>query len=204
MLDSDPWAIGEHTVTVTLGGVTKTATYRVNESVIDHVQAEDFYYYEGDCMGYEDNPDVYTYDPDCIVFYKDGTSELSNYGKVQDITLCNVGFDRDRGSFTDDQSKNPWGVGVHTVRAVPFNRFGAKLDGLATTFKVEIEAKGEVETADANADGEITIVDATYVQRCAAGMSEMSPKQKAAADLNGDGVVDVIDATLIQMKLAFG
>lgn len=207
VLDSDPWALGEHELTVTLGDVTKTGTYRVTESALDHVEAEDLFYYEGDSLGSkydtENSPIVYLYDPECTLFYKDGTSVLSTYGRIQDLTACTPGFDKYLGSFTDDQTDKPWDVGIHTVRAVPFNRHGAALPELETTFEVTVEAIKSLSIADANADGSVDITDATHVQKSAAGLCRLTPKQEAAADLNGDGVVDVADATMIQHRIAF-
>ncbi len=209
LLDSDPWTIGEHQMTVTFCGITKTVTYQVHESVIDHVEAENLYYYEGD--NYRNARDSvwgdthplykYFYRPDCTVYYKDGSSVLSNYGRIQDSTKMNIGFDSLK-SYQDDQEEHPWGVGVYTVSATPYNNHFTAIPELATTFTVQIEAKAEVEQADANADGKINIADATYVQQFAADLLEITPKQKKAADINGDGEINVIDATLIQLQIA--
>ena len=55
---------------------------------------------------------------------------------------------------------------------------------------------------DVNGDGQVTVVDATLIQKYISGLVTFSDTQKAAADVNGDGSVSVIDATLIQKYIA--
>ena len=55
---------------------------------------------------------------------------------------------------------------------------------------------------DVNGDGQVTVVDATLIQKYIAGLVTLSDTQKAAADVNNDGSVSVIDATLIQKYIA--
>ena len=54
---------------------------------------------------------------------------------------------------------------------------------------------------DANLSGDVTIIDATYIQRYLVGMTLDSFDEKAA-DTNENGEVDIIDATFIQRWLA--
>ena len=54
---------------------------------------------------------------------------------------------------------------------------------------------------DADGDGEITIFDATAIQRYLAGILSDSFNEKAA-DTDGDGNISIFDATYIQRKLA--
>ena len=55
---------------------------------------------------------------------------------------------------------------------------------------------------DANLDGEITVDDATQIQRIAAEITAADEKTTAVADINADGVIDITEATKIQQKLA--
>ena len=55
---------------------------------------------------------------------------------------------------------------------------------------------------DVNLDGEVTIVDATLVQKYIVSLVELDSKQVKIADCNQDGDVSVIDATLIQKSIA--
>ena len=54
---------------------------------------------------------------------------------------------------------------------------------------------------DADGDGEVTVIDATMIQRVLASMPG-AVVDKAAADVDGDGEVTVVDATYIQRYLA--
>lgn len=57
---------------------------------------------------------------------------------------------------------------------------------------------------DSNADGDVDIMDATYIQKYKIGAQgyDLTEYQRRCADVNRDGKVTVRDATLIQMKLA--
>ena len=54
---------------------------------------------------------------------------------------------------------------------------------------------------DADKDGELTILDATVIQRALAGLDNSSYDVKAA-DADEDGEVSILDATAIQRHLA--
>ena len=51
---------------------------------------------------------------------------------------------------------------------------------------------------DVDGDGEVTVMDATLVQKSVAHMEKLSTKQKICADVTDDDAVSVIDATEIQ------
>lgn len=55
---------------------------------------------------------------------------------------------------------------------------------------------------DVDSDAEVTIVDATYIQRKIAGIPLPLEVDKTVADVDGDGEVAIIDATFIQRWLA--
>ena len=72
-------------------------------------------------------------------------------------------------------------------------------------FTLEIpENEGDevLRVGDADHDGEITVDDATEVQKICADIITADGRTKAAADINGDGVIDVTEATKIQQNLA--
>lgn len=58
-------------------------------------------------------------------------------------------------------------------------------------------------TGDVNADGVIDIVDATLIQKAAAGMGNLTAKQLKWCDFDFDGKITIADATLVQ-KIASG
>lgn len=55
---------------------------------------------------------------------------------------------------------------------------------------------------DVDLDGDVTVMDATTIQRVLAKIVEELPCVEAAADVDGDGDVTVMDATTIQRLLA--
>lgn len=59
----------------------------------------------------------------------------------------------------------------------------------------------DVMHGDVNSDGSVTVVDATAIQRAAAGMDNAVFVDEVA-DFNGDGEINVVDATAIQRTAA--
>ncbi len=59
-----------------------------------------------------------------------------------------------------------------------------------------------LQCGDANLDGKVNIRDATYIQKFAASLVEMSDLEKLRAECNFDGKINVRDATYIQKMLA--
>ena len=55
---------------------------------------------------------------------------------------------------------------------------------------------------DANGDGEVSITDATTIQRHIAGIEYIPQERIEAADVNKDGSIRILDATLIQRFVA--
>ena len=51
---------------------------------------------------------------------------------------------------------------------------------------------------DVNGDGEITILDATCIQKYIVQLEDFTDKQKEVADVNGDGTINIMDSTQIQ------
>lgn len=55
---------------------------------------------------------------------------------------------------------------------------------------------------DADSDGEVTIIDATCIQRTLAGLPVSGDFSKAASDVDASGEIEITDATYIQRWLA--
>ena len=51
---------------------------------------------------------------------------------------------------------------------------------------------------DVDGDGEVTVMDATLVQKYIVSLEILTDSQLNVADVNGDGEISVIDATQIQ------
>ncbi len=61
---------------------------------------------------------------------------------------------------------------------------------------------GDSLLGDVNLDGEISIIDATLIQRHLARLSTLDEKSQSNADVSGDGTVSITDATFIQQYTA--
>ncbi|MBE6738322.1 MAG: hypothetical protein E7566_06700 [Ruminococcaceae bacterium] len=59
-----------------------------------------------------------------------------------------------------------------------------------------------VTLGDVDKDGKVTIKDATFIQKCVAGLNNLEENGKFTADANRDGAVNIKDATEIQKHLA--
>lgn len=73
--------------------------------------------------------------------------------------------------------------------------------GKSTTFDVTVEELPSLLLGDANGDGVVTIIDATWIQKYLAGIST-SVFNETAADTDENGSITIIDATFIQKWLA--
>ena len=77
---------------------------------------------------------------------------------------------------------------------------GAKFTVTITYDEDDKEVVGMI--GDVNGDGEITIDDATLIQRRAVELEVFSDVQEQLADVNGDGRISILDVTCVQKYLA--
>lgn len=69
---------------------------------------------------------------------------------------------------------------------------------------VKLEPNKETLLGDVNGDGEITVVDATILQKYIVGQTTLDDETLNVADVNKDGAITVVDATLIQKFVVKG
>lgn len=67
-----------------------------------------------------------------------------------------------------------------------------------TTAQPATEPSGNAVYGDVNGDGDITVVDATLVQKHVVQLETLSADKQILADVNEDNTISVVDATLIQ------
>lgn len=105
--------------------------------------------------------------------------ETTVKGNSTDYSISGVA----NGTYTMRVSKKSHADREYTV----------KVSSADVTQNVEIFPIGDV-----NSDGDISVVDATLVQKYIVGLEKLTDLQKKSAEVNGDGDISVVDATLIQ------
>lgn len=105
--------------------------------------------------------------------------ETTVKGNSTDYSISGVA----NGTYTMRVSKK-----LHADR-----EYTVKVWSADVTQNVEIFPIGDV-----NSDGDISVVDATLVQKYIVGLEKLTDLQKKSAEVNGDGEISVVDATLIQ------
>ena len=90
-------------------------------------------------------------------------------------------------------------IGTYNVVATP-TRNGVLSGEAWAQFRI-VESLPAI-LGDVDGDGEVTILDATFIQRYLAGIPIPFELNEAIADVDGDGEVTIIDATYIQRWLA--
>ena len=67
-----------------------------------------------------------------------------------------------------------------------------------SAFAVEDETKNALVYGDVNIDGDITVIDASDIQKYIVGLEELTADSKSVAEVDSDGAISVMDATSIQ------
>ena len=98
----------------------------------------------------------------------------------------------DSGEITIGKDETSALIIVKAVSAEDSSKYG----------EFAISVKQNILIGDTNGDGNVTIADATELQKHLANIVDFNDEQLAVADTNGDGSVSIADATQIQRYLA--
>ncbi len=98
----------------------------------------------------------------------------------------------DSGEITIGKDETSALIIVKAVSAEDSSKYG----------EFAISVKQNILIGDTNGDGNVTIADATELQKHLANIIDFDDEQLAVADTNGDGSVSIADATQIQKYLA--
>ena len=109
---------------------------------------------------------------------------LTKAGTWEDTTLTPTKVEIEATDVTKGSAAEP------TTKPVPSTQ--------PTTAQPATEPSGNAVYGDLNGDGDITIVDATLVQKHVVQLETLSADKQILADVNGDNTISVVDATLIQ------
>lgn len=132
-----------------------------------------------------------------LTFYSTGSSYSSGY--LYDSFMHEL--DYDRSDFESGSFKISYDVvaGETYVLGVGTSAFPDNFDITA-----KLEPNKETLLGDVNGDGEITVVDATILQKYIVDQTTLDDETLNVADVNKDGAVTVVDATLIQKFVVKG
>lgn len=109
---------------------------------------------------------------------------LTKAGTWEDTTLTPTKVEIEATDVTKGSAAEP------TTKPVPSIQ--------PTTAQPATEPSGNAVYGDVNGDGDITVVDATLVQKHVVQLETLSADKQILADVNGDNTISVVDATLIQ------
>lgn len=109
---------------------------------------------------------------------------LTKAGTWEDTTLTPTKVEIEATDVTKGSAAEP------TTKPVPSTQ--------PTTAQPATEPSGNAVYGDINGDGDITIVDATLIQKHIVQLETLSADKQILADVNEDNTISVVDATLIQ------
>lgn len=109
---------------------------------------------------------------------------LTKAGTWEDTTLTPTKVEIEATDVTKGSAAEP------TTKPVPPTQ--------PTTAQPATEPSGNAVYGDVNGDGDITVVDATLVQKHVVQLETLSADKQILADVNEDNTISVVDATLIQ------
>lgn len=109
---------------------------------------------------------------------------LTKAGTWEDTTLTPTKVEIEATDVTKGSAAEP------TTKPVPSTQ--------PTTAQPATDPSGNAVYGDVNGDGDITVVDATLVQKHVVQLETLSADKQILADVNGDNTISVVDATLIQ------
>lgn len=109
---------------------------------------------------------------------------LTKAGTWEDTTLTPTKVEIEATDVTKGSAAEP------TTKPVPSTQ--------PTTAQPATEPSGNAVYGELNGDGDITVVDATLVQKHVVQLETLSADKQILADVNEDNTISVVDATLIQ------
>lgn len=127
-----------------------------------------------------------------LTFYSTGSSDT--FGGLYDSNMTELAYNDDNGE--DRNFRISYNVNARETYVLQIGAFISSDEAFNVTFN--FEPNKETLLGDVNGDGEITVVDATILQKYIVGQTTLDDETLNVADVNKDGAVTVVDATLIQ------
>ena len=131
-----------------------------------------------------------------LTFYSTGSRDT--FGRLLDSDMTELENNDDNGE--DMNFRISYNVNAGETYVLQIGAFNSSDEAFNVTFN--FEPNKETLLGDVNGDGEITVVDATIIQKYIVGLTTLDDETLNVADVNKDGAVTVVDATLIQKFIA--
>ncbi len=125
-----------------------------------------------------------------------GEPDSTGDGQVNFTVVLKDGYTLSQVTATSGTYKNIKELGDNTYRITKISA-----DTTVTITTAKSEAPSGYLLGDADDDGEVTILDATWIQRALVDLGLPASFNEAAADVDGDGEMTILDATYIQRYL---
>ena len=139
--------------------------------------------------------DKFSYSGGCYVVWREGGAVIVSSGDGDiDVEVNNSSSMVPVGTYVDEVSGSTFTVTDKKISG----HIGDT--GIAVIYG-EMSTGEEYIVGDADGDGEVSILDATWIQRVLIGIGAPADFNEAAADVDGDGEMTIIDATYIQRYL---
>lgn len=129
-----------------------------------------------------------------LTFYSTGSRDT--VGRLYDSYMTELEYNDDNGE--DRNFRISYNVNAGETYVLQIGVYESDSSDEAFNVTFNFEPNKEALLGDVNGDGEITIVDATIIQKYIVGQTTLDDETFNVADVNKDGAVTVVDATLIQ------
>ncbi len=127
-----------------------------------------------------------------LTFYSTGSCDT--LGRLLDSDMVELAYNDDNEE--DRNFRISYNVNARETYVLQIGACYSSDEAFNVTFN--FEPNKETLLGDVNGDGEITVVDATILQKYIVGQTTLDDETLNVADVNKDGAVTVVDATLIQ------
>lgn len=129
-----------------------------------------------------------------LTFYSTGSRDT--VGRLYDSYMTELAYSDDNEEDRNFRISYNVNAGETYVLQIGVYEYDSSDEAFNVTFN--FEPNKEALLGDVNGDGEITVVDATIIQKYIVGQTTLDDETFNVADVNKDGAVTVVDATLIQ------
>ena len=129
--------------------------------------------------------------------YKSGWHIRTSSWICDHTSMNKADFDVTTGTYTVSNTKTSYNQGSFTdMYNYAADWMTSRAAWISSKWFSEYTPSAKI--GDVDGDGEVTVMDATLVQKYIASLETLTDSQLNVADVNGDGEISVLDATQIQ------